>query len=188
VQQRYIGASNWEFLTEVRQNFSNQTILGSGDLYTAQDCVRMIQTTGVDGVTAARGSIGNPWIFSQARALLSGLPLPPPPGIHEQREVLQTHFELAEKVHSESRAARQLRKFGMRYADWHPQAEHVRAAFINSRNVSMWNLVLATWYATDGPGRYPISPGLPKPPTVKSAADAQTSGKIRRIQNSVDSI
>ena len=68
VEQKYIGPSRWSFLREVRQLFPGRTLLGSGDLFTATDCVRMLQETGVDGVTAARGSIGNPWIFSQAAA------------------------------------------------------------------------------------------------------------------------
>ena len=49
----------------------------------------MLTQTGVDGVSVARGAIGNPWIFSQARALLEGHPLPPPPTVYEQREVLR---------------------------------------------------------------------------------------------------
>ncbi|MEZ6081156.1 MAG: tRNA-dihydrouridine synthase family protein [Pirellulaceae bacterium] len=78
VLQRYNGPSRWEFLKDVKQAFPNQTILGSGDLFTATDCLRMLSETGVDGVTVARGAIGNPWIFEQTRALAGGLPLPPP--------------------------------------------------------------------------------------------------------------
>ena len=164
VMQRYVGPSQWSFLAEVRSAFPKQTILGSGDLFCAEDCVRMIHDTGVDGVTAARGSIGNPWIFSQARELLAGRPLPPAPTIHEQRNVLEMHLRLAEQVYSAERAAKQLRKFGMRYADWHPQGDHVRADFIASRDRSMWLRVLTEWYSVDGPGEYPVNPGLPKPP------------------------
>ena len=66
VKQRYIGPSRWEFLREVKQHVGDKTILGSGDLFTAQDCLDMLQQTGIDGVTVARGAIGNPWIFQQA--------------------------------------------------------------------------------------------------------------------------
>ena len=72
VEQRYLGPSRWEFLREVKQHAGRRTVLGSGDLFTARACLNMIAETGVDGVTAARGAIGNPWIFSQARALLAG--------------------------------------------------------------------------------------------------------------------
>src|SRR5215469_2900772 len=62
VEQRYIGPSRWEFLTEVKRHAGPRTVLGSGDLFTPHDCLRMIAETGVDGVTVARGAIGNPWI------------------------------------------------------------------------------------------------------------------------------
>ena len=79
VQQRYIGPSRWSFLKEVKQHIGPRVLLGSGDLFSAHDCLRMIKETGVDGVTVARGAIGNPWIFQQARALATGQPLPDPP-------------------------------------------------------------------------------------------------------------
>lgn len=168
VHQRYNGPSNWNFLKKVRQQFPRNSLLGSGDLYSAEDCVRMIRETGVDGVTAARGSIGNPWIFQQARELLAGRPLPPPPSVYEQRQVIEEHFRLAEEVYGQRRAAKQLRKFGMRYADWHPAGDQVRAAFISSRDETMWRNVLRVWYAVDRPGVYPRNPGLPKPPASRS--------------------
>ncbi len=65
VQQRYVGPSRWEFLKEVKRHAGTRTVLGSGDLFTAADCLEMMKQTGVDGVTAARGAIGNPWIFAK---------------------------------------------------------------------------------------------------------------------------
>lgn len=168
VQQRYIGPSNWEFLKEVCQQFPGRTILGSGDLFTAADCVRMIRETGVSGVTAARGSIGNPWIFAQAKALLEGCELPAPPRVAEQQAVIAEHFRLARMVYSDEKAVRQLRKFGMRYADWHPDAALVRAAFIKVTNVEQWEHVLKTWYNSSSAGVYPVQPGIPKPPAKTS--------------------
>ena len=90
VEQRYIGPSRWEFLAEVKKYVGDRTILGSGDLFTPQDVMRMFAETGVDGVTVARGCIGNPWIFAQCRALAEGKPLPPPPTLHEQLAVPTT--------------------------------------------------------------------------------------------------
>lgn len=173
VQQRYVGPSNWDFLARVQAMFPDQTILGSGDLFCAEDCVRMIRETGVRGVTAARGSIGNPWIFRQAGELLAGRPLPPAPSVFEQRDVIEQHLACAEHVYSQQRATRQLRKFGMRYADWHPDAAKVRAAFIRVKNRSSFQDVLKTWYSEDMAGLYPSLPGIPKPPDAAMVAENQ---------------
>lgn len=171
VRQRYVGPSDWSFLKRVKDAYPEQTILGSGDLFTADDCVRMIRQTGVDGVTAARGSIGNPWIYQQSRALLAGLPPRDAPTIFEQRDVIRQHLECAEQVYSLQRATRQLRKFGMRYADWHPEGAKVRAAFIRVKSREALLSVLETWYAEDGAGVYPSLPGIPKPPDAEMMAE-----------------
>jgi hypothetical protein len=58
-----------------------------------------------------------------------------------------------------------MRKFGLRYTDWHPHGGHVRADFINAHDNAAWLAVIDKWYRTDQPGQYPENPGIPKPPT-----------------------
>ena len=154
VEQRYQGPSSWEFLREVKRHAGNRTVLGSGDLFTAEACLEMMAHTGVDGVTAARGAIGNPWIFPQARALAASRPLPLP-SLFEQCEVLSEHYRLAEETYGAQRCPRVMRKFGIKYSRLHPQARQVRDAFVAVRNPGQWTEVLEKWYAEDAPGCFP---------------------------------
>ena len=149
VAQRYEGPSSWEFLREVKRHAGSRTVLGSGDLFTAEACLEMIAQTGVDGVTAARGAIGNPWIFAQARALAAGRTLPPP-SLSEQRGVLSEHYRLAEATYGPRRCPRVMRKFGIKYSRLHPRADEVRAAFVAVRNPGQWSEVVERWYAEAG--------------------------------------
>lgn len=162
VQQRYVGRSQWTFLARVKKHVGDRVVLGSGDLFTAEDCVRMLAETGVDGVTVARGCIGNPWIFRECRALLSGRPLPDPPGVPEQGETIAAHFRWSAEVHGEEMASRVMRKFGIKYSELHPSGLEVRDAFIQVRCADDWHAVLARWYDPDRrwpPGRRREGPG-----------------------------
>jgi tRNA-dihydrouridine synthase len=158
VKQRYIGPSRWEFLAEVKRHAGDHVILGSGDLFTAQDCLDMMRQTGVNGVTVARGAISNPWIFAQARAIFAGDALPDPPSTHQQRDVIREHYRLAEELHGD-RCGPLMRKFGIKYAALHPDFAAVRQAFVKTNCQADWLAVLARWYAEDRPGQYP-SEGL----------------------------
>ncbi|HEX8911820.1 MAG TPA: tRNA-dihydrouridine synthase family protein [Humisphaera sp.] len=71
VEQKYVGPADWSFLRRVKQRYPDRTILGSGDVFTAVDVVRMLTETGVDVAWVARGAIGNPWIFTHAAQLLA---------------------------------------------------------------------------------------------------------------------
>ncbi|MBM3964444.1 MAG: tRNA-dihydrouridine synthase family protein [Planctomycetes bacterium] len=156
VQQRYIGPSRWSFLKEVKDYVGPaKTILGSGDLFSAEDCLRMMQETGVDGVTVARGCIGNPWIFEQARKIFKGEPLPAAPSVHQQRDVMLEHFRLAEELYGPERAGVPMRKFGIKYAASHPQGQIVRDDFVRVKDFDAWRAVLDRWYSDDAPGVYP---------------------------------
>ena len=155
VVQRYVGPSRWEFLSDVKRFVGDFPILGSGDLFTAADCLRMMAETGVDGVTVARGAIGNPWIFSECRALAAGLPLPLPPTLHAQRAVIGEHFALAEELYGPDRCGAMMRKFGIKYAALHPRYLEVRDSFIRVKNRADWTAALEKWYSEDLPGCYP---------------------------------
>ncbi len=154
VEQRYVGPSDWEFLR--RSNGTPaQTILGSGDLFTPQACLNMLCQTGVDGVTVARGAIGNPWIFAQARALAAGQPIPDPPRLHQQREIILRHYRLAEQLYGAERTAIQMRKFGIKYSILHPNFGQVRDEFARAKSAEQWQAVLDRWYHADLPGVHP---------------------------------
>ena len=144
-------------------------MLGSGDLFKPQDCLDMMAQTGVDGVTVARGCIGNPWIFAQVRALAEGKPLPPPPSLFEQRDVILEHYRLSEELYGEDRCGPLMRKFGIKYAAGHPQHELVRESFAKVRCLADWQAVLARWYGEDLPGVYP-DPAIHRATTECEAA------------------
>lgn len=155
VMQRYVGPSRWEFLADVKQHVGDRLkILGSGDLFSAEDCLRMLDETGIDGVTVARGAIGNPWIFEQARALCDGQPLPAPPSLHQQAEVMREHFELCEQTYTVDRAPLLMRKFCIKYSHSHPNHQEVRVAFAKMRTKEEFEQHLAAHYGEDLPGRY----------------------------------
>lgn len=147
VQQKYLGPSSWEFLREVKQRAGERVVLGSGDLFTAQDCLDMMAQTGVNGVTVARGAIGNPWIFREIRTLAAGRPLPPPPSLCEQRELIEEHCRLAQESYGPKRGAYVMGKFGIKYSRVHPQMQQVRDAFIHAHRPGQLQDVLDRWYS-----------------------------------------
>jgi tRNA-dihydrouridine synthase B len=156
VEQKYLGSARWPFLTELKRKYPSRTILGSGDVFTAEDAVRMYRETGVDMVWIARGAIGNPWIFNHAtRRLGDANAAIEPPTIAEQRGALAEHFEIAVQIHGESLAGRRMRKMGIKYSRFHPLAEGVKREFIEVHSLRDWGGVLDRWYVGDGVGVWP---------------------------------
>ncbi|BDG10281.1 tRNA dihydrouridine synthase DusB [Anaeromyxobacter paludicola] len=74
--QGYSGRADWTRLAAVKRAVGIP-VLGSGDVFTAQDALRMKRETGVDFVLVARGACGNPWIFRELRCAEEGRAAPP---------------------------------------------------------------------------------------------------------------
>jgi len=157
VEQKYVGPSRWDLLRQIVQQLRAQhpdcIVFGSGDVWGVGDIFRMVEFTGVNGASVARGCIGNPWIFRQARDLLAGRE-PLPPTVAEQRAVLEDHFELALAVNASCRkpeiyTGRVMRKFGIRFAEHHPRGEEVRLRFTRVASMEDWRAVLDEWYTPD---------------------------------------
>ncbi len=93
----------------------------------------MIDETGVDGVTIARGCIGNPWIFracliAEARAAgVSAEALPDPrPSAAELRATVLRHFDLLAAYEGPFKACLGLRKQLLLYARLMPSGHRIR--------------------------------------------------------------
>ena len=147
VEQKYVGPSRWPFLSELVERYDDRVILGSGDVWQVEDIFLMLKNTGVHAVSVARGCIGNPWIFQQARDMLAGQS-PRTPTMGEQKEALRSHYDFAATLHGEMTASRAMRKFGIRFSAHHPRHETVRKAFIQASTSDQWHAVLETHYAT----------------------------------------
>lgn len=161
VQQKYIGPGSWDELRQIVDHFGLRkpndidfTLGGSGDIWQAPDIFRMLEQTGVHWVSVARGCIGNPWVFEQARALLRGdaEAARQSPTIFQQREVLLEHFQISAMLHGERQAGRMMRKFGIKFSRHHPLGADVKQSFISTKDLADWQAVLDKWYAEDGPG------------------------------------
>ncbi|MHC4948755.1 MAG: tRNA dihydrouridine synthase [Planctomycetota bacterium] len=150
VRQRYQGPGRWPFLTDLVRRHPDRLVFGSGDVWTVDDIFAMLEVTGVHAVSVARGCIGNPWIFRQARDLMAGR-APAPPTLDEQRRVLLAHFDLAVALHGERPASRMMRKFGIKFSRHHPEPETVKQRFITCGSIGEWHAVIDAHYGDGAP-------------------------------------
>src|SRR6202171_916645 len=91
--QMYRGRADWELIRRTKQA-GRLGGWGSGDLFTAEAARRMLSETGADAARIARGACGYPWIFRELLALERG-ETPPEVTLHEWRETILRHVELA---------------------------------------------------------------------------------------------
>jgi tRNA-dihydrouridine synthase B len=102
--QMYTGSARWDEIAAVVAALEIP-VIGNGDIKTAEDAWRMHQQTGCAAVMIARGSFGQPWIFTQARALLDGQPMPPAPPTAERFAIALRHARMAAEFEVDPKGA-----------------------------------------------------------------------------------
>jgi nifR3 family TIM-barrel protein len=100
--QMFSGHADWDEIARVVEAL-DVPVIGNGDVQTAEDVVRMVRHTGCAGVMIGRGAFGNPWLFRDARTLLSGRPKPEAPTPAERFAVALEHARLAIRLQGDSR-------------------------------------------------------------------------------------
>ena len=142
----------------MKQHAGPRTVLGSGDLFTAQDCLDMFAQTGVDGVSVARGAIGNPWIFAAGPGVGRGrgaAAAEPAPAARGDRRALSAGRR---DLRARAAVAGQCASSASSTPGCIRRRRQVRDAFVAVTQPSHWRAVLDRWYAEDLPGVQPAAP------------------------------
>src|SRR5215217_6709548 len=102
--QMYSGHAHWDEIAAVAQAL-DIPVIGNGDIKTPHDVVRMHEATGAAGIMIGRGAFGQPWIFAQAKALLSGEPMPATPTVEQRFRIALEHAEMVKAYEPDPRGA-----------------------------------------------------------------------------------
>ncbi|EME23134.1 tRNA dihydrouridine synthase DusB [Rhodococcus triatomae] len=126
--QRYSGTADWSEIARLKEHVTDVPVLGNGDIFAAEDAVRMMAETGCDGVVVGRGCLGRPWLFAELSAALNGTAMPTPPTLGEVAAIIRRHAELLAAHHGEGKGMRELRKHVAWYLRGFPAGSDMRVA------------------------------------------------------------
>lgn len=109
--QHYGGTADWDAIARLKESVPEIPVLGNGDIWSADDALRMMRETGCDGVVVGRGCLGRPWLFGDLVAAFEGGGAPARPTLGEVAAVMRRHAELlAEWLEDEERGVIDFRK------------------------------------------------------------------------------
>lgn len=120
------GEVDWSWIPKVK-SIVNIPIVLNGNVITAYDVKKAFNETGADAVMIARGAIGNPWIFKEAKELLHKGEVLTQIDVHERIKICLEHLKLSIKIKGERRAVIEHRKFYSGYLKGLHHASKIRS-------------------------------------------------------------
>jgi len=110
--QLYDGHARWPAIGELKQAVTSIPVFGNGDIWVANDAIRMVQETGCDGVAVGRGCLGRPWLFRDLADVFMGREQQPQPTFGEVADLMVEHARLLVDWFGERQAMLSFRKHG----------------------------------------------------------------------------
>jgi len=140
--QGYEGKADWSLLRQLVETIGGSVpVFGSGDVFSPQDARRMMQETGCDAVMFARGAMGNPFIFTAAKALLQTGEIPVIPATYRLETALKELKALI-AAKGEKAACREMRKRFCCYSKGIPGAAAIRKNIVTAETENDYMIVV----------------------------------------------
>lgn len=138
------GDVDWSWIPKVKNIVSIPVIL-NGNVLTAQNVKTAFDETGADGIMIARGAIGNPWIFKEAKELLNNGEISSHVNVKERIKICLDHLHLSIKIKGERRAVIEHRKFYSGYLKGLHNASKVRSELMLKTELSSIEDILSKY-------------------------------------------
>jgi nifR3 family TIM-barrel protein len=163
--QLYDGEARWDAIARLKQAVTRIPVLGNGDIWEAEDALRMMRTTGCDGVVVGRGCLGRPWLFRDLADVFEGRPPIDPPAFGGVVDVMLEHARLLAEWSGEDPAMRAFRKHSAWYTKGFPGGSALRQRLMQVHRLDELATVLAG-----------IDRDVPFPPEAIRAQRGKTGG------------
>jgi nifR3 family TIM-barrel protein len=141
----YSGTADWAAIEKLKNVITGAPVLGNGDIWSADDALRMVAETGCDGVVVGRGCLGRPWLFGDLAAAFTGSPADRiEPNLGFVAAAFRRHAELlVEFFDEQDRACRDIRKHVAWYFKGYSVGGELRAALATVRDLAQLEELLA---------------------------------------------
>jgi nifR3 family TIM-barrel protein len=167
--QLYDGEARWEAIARLKQEVTRIPVLGNGDVWEAQDALRMMRTTGCDGVVVGRGCLGRPWLFRDLADVFEGREPSNPPALGGVIDEMLEHARLlARWLGDEGAAMKAFRKHSSWYTKCFPASAPLRQRLMQVLRLDELEEVLGG-----------LDRSLPYPPEAMRVPRGKTSGTQR---------
>ncbi|MCL2795860.1 MAG: tRNA dihydrouridine synthase DusB [Microbacteriaceae bacterium] len=175
----YSGHADWDAIARLKDAL-DIPVLGNGDIWSADDALRMMRETGADGVVVGRGCLGRPWLFGDLAQAMRGEwregagpnPSKSQPGLRSVAAAFRRHAELlVEFFEDEGRGCRDIRKHVAWYFKGYPVGGELRAKLATSSSLAEIDELIAQMdldapYPGDGAEGARGRQGSPRTPTL----------------------
>jgi len=164
--QLYDGEAQWDAITRLKHRVRTIPVLGNGDIWEAHDALRMMRTTGCDGVVIGRGCLGRPWLFRDLSDVFEGREPANPPTFGEVVEIAIEHATLLSEWAGEAPAMRMFRRHSSWYSKGFRGSAKLRARLMRVTTLVELEEVLCA-----------ANPSEPFPPEAMRVPRGKTAGR-----------
>jgi nifR3 family TIM-barrel protein len=134
--QLYDGQARWNAIGELKQALSSIPVFGNGDVWVAEDALRMVRETDCDGVAVGRGCLGRPWLFRDLADAFAGREPQPPPNFGEVADIMVDHARMLVEWFGERPAMLSFRKHGGWYTRGFRSSARLRDRLMRVRQLA----------------------------------------------------
>ena len=164
--QLYDGEADWEAIARLKEAVTRIPVLGNGDIWEAEDALRMMRATSCDGVIVGRGCLGRPWLFRDLADVFEGRETRNPPDFGEVIDVMREHARLLIRwMEQEEPAMRAFRKHSSWYTKGFAGGAALRQALMGVSRMAELEAVLAH-----------VDRSQPFPPQAMRVSRGKTAG------------